>query len=189
MAGIIWIMRATGSKGCMAAAKKVMGALAVLLLAAGFVYCRHTKVEPAPNGISLPAGFEKWGLVSVSLRSDNDTIRAILGNKIAVNAVKNRKLTPWPDGTILAKLVWEQKPLEAWPSAIVPGDIVHLEFMIKDSGKYAATGGWGFARWLGRDMKPYGKDAGFVLECFSCHTPMKDNDYVFTQPPFIPDTW
>jgi hypothetical protein len=168
--------------------KKAALAVLVLLLAAGFGYSRNKKIEPAPNGIALPAGFEAWRLVSVSLRADNDTIRAILGNKTAIKAVKNGKLLPWPDGTVLAKLVWKQKTLEAWPSATVPGDIVHAEFMVKDSVKYAATGGWGFARWLGPELKPYGKEAGFAQECFSCHTPMKDSDYVFTRPAFMPGT-
>ncbi len=60
------------------------------------------------------------------------------------------------------------------------------EFMIKDAKKYAATGGWGFARWLGAEQKPYGKDANFVAECFGCHTPVKNNDYVFTRPVVLP---
>jgi len=58
--------------------------------------------------------------------------------------------------------------------------------MVKDSARYAATGGWGFARWLGMEQKPYGKDETFVQECFGCHTPVKDNDYVFTAPAAMP---
>ena len=75
---------------------------------------------------------------------------------------------------------------EAWEKAVVPGEFVHAEFMLKDSGKWADTGGWGFARWKGRDQEPYGKDATFVQECFGCHTPVKDNDYVFTHPIILP---
>ncbi|HHB12034.1 MAG TPA: cytochrome P460, partial [Chromatiales bacterium] len=71
---------------------------------------------------------------------------------------------------------------EAWPAATVPGKFVHAEFMIKDSKKWADHGGWGFARWLGQEQKPYGKDASFANECFNCHKPVKDNDYVFTHP-------
>src|SRR6267143_2169254 len=54
--------------------------------------------------------------------------------------------------------------------------------MIKDSKKYASTLGWGFARWRGTDLQPYGKSAGFTSECVGCHTFMGDNDFVFTQP-------
>lgn len=172
--------------GYPAGVKKGVRLGVILLAAAGMVYSGYKKPEPAPNGIALPAGFETWRLIAVSQRTDNDTIRVILGNKEAVKAVKNGKLLPWPDGTILAKVVWKNKALEAWPSAIVPGDFVHAEFMLKDAVKYAATGGWGFARWLGGDLKPYGKNPGFVQECFSCHAPVKDNDHVFTRPVYIP---
>ena len=58
--------------------------------------------------------------------------------------------------------------------------------MTKDDARFAATGGWGFARWVGMDQKPYGKDAGFVQECFGCHQPVKDNDWVFTHPVALP---
>jgi len=74
----------------------------------------------------------------------------------------------------------------AWEKATVPGEFVHAEFMIKHADQYRDTGGWGFARWKGLDEKPYGKDASFVQECFSCHTPVKDNDYVFTHPSPMP---
>lgn len=143
-------------------------------------------VDPAPNGINLPAGYQDWRLISVSDRTDNTTIRAILGNDLAIQAARSGKTNPWPDGAILGKLVWKAGKHEKWESAMVPGNFVHAEFMIKDAAKYAATGGWGFARWLGTEQKPYGKDAGFVQECFGCHTPMKDNDYVFTHPVRLP---
>ena len=87
---------------------------------------------------------------------------------------------------MLAKLVWKNKTLDKWAQATVPGDFVHAEFMVKDSKKYPDTGGWGFARWLGKDQKPYGKDANFVQECFGCHQPVKDRDWVFTEPAPLP---
>ncbi len=58
--------------------------------------------------------------------------------------------------------------------------------MVKDSKRYAETGGWGYARWVGNELKPYGKDAGFVQECHACHTPVQDSDFVFTQPVKLP---
>ena len=143
-------------------------------------------VDAAPNGITLPAGYKDWRLISVSDRTDNGTLRAILGNDIAIQAARAGKTNPWPDGTVFAKLVWKAGKHEKWDSAMVPGNFVHAEFMTKDAGQYAATGGWGFARWLGMEQKPYGMDAGFVQECFGCHTPVKDNDYVFTHPVKLP---
>ena len=145
-----------------------------------------TKVAPAPNGITLPEGYKNWRLIAPSYRSDKNHIRAILGNDIAIEAARAGKTKPWPDGAILAKLAWKNKTDEHFPVATVPGDFVQAEFMVKDAKKYAATGGWGFARWLGMEQKPYGKDAGFAQECVACHTPVKSNDWVFTHPAVLP---
>lgn len=143
-------------------------------------------VEPAPNGIMLPEGYKDWRVIAPSHRTDNNTLRVILGNDAAIAAARDGNTNPWPDGSILAKLVWKDTTHEHWPTATVPGDFVHAEFMIKDATKHKDTGGWGFARWLGKQQEPYGKDSEFVQECFSCHTPMKDKDYVFTAPASLP---
>jgi hypothetical protein len=143
-------------------------------------------VAPAPNGITIPPGYKDWRTIAVSHRTDNNTLRAILGNDVAIKAAREGQTNPWPDGAMMAKIAWKDKTHEVWKTATVPGDFIQAEFMIKDSKKYATTGGWGFARWVGMDQKPYGKDANFVQECFGCHTPMKNNDYVFTQPVRMP---
>jgi len=143
-------------------------------------------VPPAPNGIALPDGYKNWRLIAPSHRTDNNTLRVVLGNDAAIGAARAGKTNPWPDGAILAKIVWKDSTHPNWEKATVPGALVHAEFMIKDSKKYAATGGWGYARWLGTDQKPYGKDAGFAQECVACHTPVKANDYVFTHPVVLP---
>jgi hypothetical protein len=70
--------------------------------------------------------------------------------------------------------------------SVSPGEFVHAEFRFKDSAKYASTGGWGFARWLGEKQEPYGKDANFVQECVSCHRTVQQNDWVFTVPINLP---
>jgi hypothetical protein len=143
-------------------------------------------VAPAPNGIELPEGYRDWRVLAVSCRSDNNTIRAILGNDTAIAAARLGEILPWPDGTILAKLVWKQVAHEHWATAHVPGEFVHAEFMVKDSKRYPDTGGWGFARWLGTDQVPFGEDAGFVQTCFGCHVPVAETDYVFTRPAALP---
>lgn len=143
-------------------------------------------VKPAPNDIELPAGYQDWRVISSSHRTDNHSLRVILGNDIAVKAARAEKTNPWPEGSILAKMVWKEGELETWKPAIVPEKFVHAEFMIKDSKKYSKTGGWGFARWLGLEQKPFGNDENFVQGCFGCHTPVKDNDWVFTIPSKLP---
>jgi len=160
--------------------------LSLALFTALSAIASDTKVAPSPNGITLPEGYKNWRVIAPSHRTDNKTIRVIVGNDAAIAAARAGKTNPWPDGAILGKLVWKEKADEAWPTAIVPGAFVHAEFMIKDSKKYAETGGWGYARWLGLDQKPYGKDANLAQECVACHTPRKPNDWVFTTPAMMP---
>lgn len=146
----------------------------------------HSAPPAAPNGIELPQGYKDWRVIASSHREDNKTLRVILGNDIAIEAARAGKTRPWPEGSILAKLVWKDGAHAAWPSATVPTDFVHAEFMVKDSARFADTGGWGFARWKGMDQVPHGQDAGFAGECFACHLPVKDADYVFTHPARLP---
>jgi len=157
--------------------------LLAALLAAGPA---AAQVPPAPNGIELPAGYKDWRVIASSQREDNKTMRVILGNDVAIAAARAGHTRPWPDGSVLAKLVWKNSRHPAWESAIVPGDFVHAEFMLKDSARFKATGGWGFARWKGMQQAPYGDNADFVQECYGCHLPVKDNDYVFTHPAMLP---
>ena len=143
-------------------------------------------ISPAPNGIAFPEDYKDWRVISSSHRLDNNTLRVILGNEIAIKAARSGQTNPWPDGAVLGKLVWKDSTLPDWEKAVVPGEFVHAEFMIKDAKKYRDTGGWGFARWKGLQQEPYGQDASFVQECFGCHTPVRNNDYVFTHPAIIP---
>jgi len=130
------------------------------------------RVSAAPNGIAFPADYKNWKAISSTDRFDNQTKRVVLGNDIAVKAVAENRIDPWPDGATFAKVAWKQPT----------GAFVQVEFMIKDSQKYASTLGWGFARWRGADLKPYGKDAAFAEECVGCHTPLRKSDFVFTEP-------
>lgn len=94
--------------------------------------------------------------------------------------LRERNISPWPNGTRFAKIAWQQKTGE--DGLVYPGAFVQVELMVKDAEKYKKTEGWGWGRWRGVDLKPYGKDAGFVQECTSCHLPVKGNDYVYSLP-------
>lgn len=170
--------------------KKTVSKMVVLALLATVLsplaWASKPTVAPALNGIALPEGYKDWRLISVSQRTDNNTLRAVIGNDAAIAAARKGQTKPWPDGVILGKLVWKMETDANWPTANVPGKFVHAEFMIKDSKKYEATGGWGFARWLGEEQKPFGENKDFVQACFACHTPVKANDYVFTHPAKLP---
>ena len=134
----------------------------------------------APNGIALYPEYMTWQVIAPSYREDKGQIRIITGNKIAVSALRAGK-KPLPDGSVLAKVAWKAEKHPSFPVATVPGAFAQVEFMVKDAKKYKNTGGWGFARFVGSGLKPYGKDAGFVSECFGCHIPVANNDYLFTK--------
>jgi hypothetical protein len=144
------------------------------------------KIAPAPNGIELPADYKDWKIISVAHRTDNNTMRAIVGNEAAVTAARQGHTHPWPNGAVLGKIVWKAVIDKHWDKATVPGEFVHVEFMVKDAAKFAATGGWGYARWKGTELKPYGNDANVAQECVACHTTVKSQDYVFTRPAPLP---
>ena len=144
-------------------------------------------VPPSPNGIDYPIGYQDWRVISLSHRIDNHTVRVIYGNDVAVKAARAGNTNPWPDGAILGKVVWKEATKSTWPTAITPDAFVHAEFMFRDTNKYADNGtGWGWARWVGLDQKPYGKDANVAAECIACHTPVKDSNWVFTTPAVLP---
>jgi hypothetical protein len=142
--------------------------------------------QPSPDGIAFPEGYTDWAVISISHRVDNNTMRVILGNDLAVKAARAGDTNPWPDGATLGKVVWKESPKDNWPKAIAPKEFVHAEFMFKDSVKYKDTAGWGWARWVGMEQKPYGKDAAVAQECMACHAPVKSRDWVFTDPALLP---
>ncbi len=140
-------------------------------------------------GVKIPAGYRDWKLIAVDhllVAGKVNQLRAQLGNDIAIKAFKEGKV-PFPDGTIIAAIHWTRVPSEdnnkvlagPFPGAqsFVVGSPVNVQFMVKDSKKYAATGGWGFADFTGG--KP--GDKALHETCFACHTPAKDRDYVFTR--------
>jgi hypothetical protein len=137
-------------------------------------------VRSSLNGLPYDPSWNGWKLLSVTDRGDNRQFRLILGNDIAITAARAGKIHPWPDGSRFAKLAWlqEQTP----DGLIVPGKFFQIELMVKGAQQYKATEGWGWARWRGLDLKPYGKDASFVTECTGCHLPLQGNDYVYTLP-------
>jgi hypothetical protein len=132
----------------------------------------------------LPPGYRDWKLISVAHEEGNlNDLRAILGNDVAVTASREGKL-PYPDGAIIAWLAWTYHPLEesekafGRPQSFVAGPPRNgVQFMVKDSKKYAATGGWGFAHF--NDGKP--ADEAVLNTCFSCHETVKDRDFVFNR--------
>jgi hypothetical protein len=147
---------------------------------APFVPVALDKVSPELNGFPFDAAFENWKLIGTTDRGDNHTFRFILGNDIAYQAAQSGHISPWPDGSRLAKIAWQQET--AANGLILPGKFVQVELMAKDARQFKKTEGWGWGRWRGLDLKPYGKDAQFVTECTTCHLPVRGDDSVYTLP-------
>jgi hypothetical protein len=145
-----------------------------------------------PGGLAFSEfrGYEAWQVVAVS-HSDR-LMDAILANPVMIKAYVagipgNGK--PFPDGAKMAKIHWVPKENPFFPDASVP-DVQHdVDFMVKDSKRFADSGGWGWAVFkydatsnsftpgTMEDMPPQAHDA----KCgFACHTKVKARDYVFT---------
>ncbi len=137
-------------------------------------------VQPEFDGFPFEPTFASWKPISVTDRGDNNTFRFVLGNELAVKAANSGNISPWPDGARFAKIAWQQEP---GPDGLVhPGKFIQVELMLKGAQRYKDTEGWGWGRWRGLDLKPYGRDGRFVDECTGCHRPMRSNDYVYTLP-------
>jgi mono/diheme cytochrome c family protein len=146
-----------------------------------------------PNGLAFSEfrGYESWPVIAISFNGGK--LAAILGNPVMIDAFKagipgNGK--PFPNGAKMAKVHWNAEVNPGEPGApTVPGTQHDVDFMLKDSKRFADSGGWGYGVFeydaasstfrLGnlKDKPPQGNDA----KCgFACHTAVKTKDYVFT---------
>jgi hypothetical protein len=146
-----------------------------------------------PGGLAFSEfkGYEAWQTISVSRNAR--VVAAILGNAVMIDAYRagipgNGK--PVPDGAKMAKIHWKPKPNQFFPDATVPGDLVNVDFMVKDGKRFADSGGWGYAVFdynVAPDTFTPGTTAGTPpqgndAKCgFACHTAAKMRDYVFTE--------
>lgn len=143
-------------------------------------------------GVTIPPGYRDWKLIAVSeiAAGDKSQLRAEFGNDIAIKAFQQGTL-PFPDGAIIVAQHWMKEsspendkvlamvPMVAGrdsPKSFVPGSFINMQVMVKDSKKYAASGGWGFGDF--KDGKP--GDEALTKTCFPCHQPARDHDYIYT---------
>ncbi|MBR0709128.1 cytochrome P460 family protein [Bradyrhizobium liaoningense] len=158
--------------------------LVVLLTCVPYLVTIALAEGPAPAnaspifGVTIPAGYKQWELIAPAEEAAPlDELRAVLGNQTAVDAYQAGKL-PFPDGTILVKRAWKRKQSPEFASATIPGAATTVQVMVKDSKKYASTGGWGFGRFI--DGKPV--DEAQHRTCWGCHEARaRSRDYVFTR--------
>lgn len=162
--------------------------VAVATLASVIAYMNPASGQAAQNSApyvtDIPSGYRDWRWISSAHEAGNlNSLGAVLGNDVAFNAFREGKL-PYPDGSIIAALHYRNVPSDennkvfGQAQSFVPGAPTNIQFMVKDSTKYAATGGWGFAH-FNTDGKP--GDAAFMKSCFPCHEKAKATDLVFTR--------
>jgi Cytochrome P460 len=171
-------------------------AVALTILATGAAISAQNKdTVKVPRGLAFSEfkGYERWQVISAS---NGGLLAVILGNPAMIAAYEagfpgNGK--PVPDGARMAKIHWVPKKAEAVPGQpLMPTTLHDIDFMVKDSKRFAGNGGWGYAQFeydaasdtfrpgTVTDQPPQGNDA----KCgFACHTIVKDHDYVFTQFP------
>jgi len=148
---------------------------------------RRGDQQTAPLFVTqIPPGYRDWKVVTVAHEAgDLNDIRAVLGNDIAIKAYRDGKL-PFPEGAIVGRIAWSYVPSEennkifGREQSFVAGGPTdtYLQFMVKDSKKYAATGGWGYSS-FDKDGKP--TDEALMKNCFPCHQAVKDRDFIFSK--------
>jgi hypothetical protein len=135
-------------------------------LSPSLLLLRDTRAaNPPPTLPTSLMGYRDWRWISSAHEAGNlNSLGAVLGNDVAINAYREGKL-PFPDGTIIAALHYRNVPsaennkVFGQAQSFVPGPPTNIQFMVKDSTKYAATGGWEFGH-FGTDGKP--GDAAFM---------------------------
>ena len=135
---------------------------------------------------TIPARYRDWKFVSAAHEAgDLNDIRVVIANDKAINAYRAGK--PFPDGSIIGRVAWKMVPSDennkifGKEQSFVPGDAPdwYLQFMEKDTKKYAATGGWGYSN-FGKALTPT-TDKKAMYACFTCHQAVQARDYIFTR--------
>ena len=135
---------------------------------------------------TIPLGYRDWRFISAAHEAGElNDIRVVIGNDKAITAYRAGK--PFPEGTIIGRVAWKMVPSEennrtfGQAQSFVPGDAPdwYLQFMVKNTKKYAATGGWGYSN-FGKDLKPL-TDERIMYSCFTCHQAVTARDYIFTK--------
>ena len=131
----------------------------------------------------IPPGYREWRLISVAHEEGNlHSFAAVLGNDLAIKAYREGTV-PFPDGATIAALHYrhdsseENNKVFGRSQSFIAGAPTNIQFMVKDSKRYGATGGWGFGHF--NEGKP--ADEASMKSCFPCHDQVKDRDLVFTR--------
>src|SRR5215510_666153 len=165
-----------------------------LVALCGFAISAQDKYSvQVPGGLAFSEfrGYEAWQAISMS--RNERVVAMTLGNPAMIEAFKAgipANGQPVPDGAKMAKVHWKPKAHAFFPEVTVPGDLLNVDFMVKDSQRFADGGGWGYAVFdydaetdtfkpgTTAGTPPQGNDAKCGV---ACHTRAKARDYVFTE--------
>jgi hypothetical protein len=183
------------SRNVLATSIAACAAFVVVLaaVAGGAISAQDKYTVQVPSGLAFSEfrGYESWQVVATS--QNDKLVAVILANPVMIDAYltgvpSNGK--PFPDGSMMAKIHWKPKRNQYFPDTTVPGVLHDVDFMVKDSKRFADSGGWGWAAFVYdaasdtfrpgtlRDEPPQAHDA----KCgFACHTTVEKRDYVFTE--------
>ncbi|BAV07289.1 hypothetical protein FLA_3312 [Filimonas lacunae] len=142
-----------------------------------------TQQRVTANGIAYIPDFQNWQVISTTNRFDNHSIRIIYANDIAAKAIRENQTASFPEGSTIVKAVWNS--IEEKNGNISSGSLNSVQIMTKDLKKFPDSKGWGFAKFNGIQLTPYGQSAAFNTTCFNCHKIADKNDYIFNLP--LPD--
>jgi len=165
--------------------KYVASAAATILVGAAGVAAETAPASSPDYGVQIPADYRKWQMISAAHEAGRlNDIRVILGNDEAVEASRNGR-RPFPDGTMFVRIAWKLEPSDrnnaffGQNQSFVAGAPTNVQFELKDSKKYAATGGWGYAQLEnGKAIST----TSLSRTCSACHARLPpSNDSVFTE--------
>ena len=125
-------------------------------------------------------GYQDYKVVATHYRTDKNEIRYILANPIGYNAFKEKQKV-MPEGSKIVKIGWSVKKMPTFSNALEADTIQRVEYMVKDSKNFDANGdNWGYARFVKKEGKYMAWDKG-TKGCISCHSIVKETDYLFTK--------
>jgi hypothetical protein len=135
-------------------------------------------------GVSLPEGYRGWQMITVAHEAGkNNDIRGIVANDIAAKAFREGT-RPFPDGAVIARLAYvyksspENDAVFPAPQSFVAGDPTNVQISVKDSTKYADSGGWGYGQFengVANQSEP------LLKSCYACHARLgRSKDFVFS---------
>jgi hypothetical protein len=166
----------------------VIAAVISAILTGATIAAQDKSDLQVPNGLAFAEfkGYEDWPVIGVS--QTGETIEVIVGNPTMIGAYRsgipgNGK--PFPDGAKMAKIHWKSaQSLEAPAPTTVPGGLHDVDFMVRDSKRFAASGNWGYAQFNYEAASDSFSPEGRGADCgYACHTIVASKDYVFTTYP------